>query len=114
MQDSQDNASRNYVEKEMGFRPYLDVLLRRRRLIAAATLLATLFGLLSAALTPPVYEARATVAIVKAKTDVAFGSTLNTVSDEDLAAAGAAQVLNATARRNAFQGLVKMQRSQPT
>lgn len=107
MQVVQDMRDQSFRDEEFDLRPYVDTLLRRRRLIAAVTLLVMVFGLLTVLVSPPVYQAKATVAIIKAKTDVAFGSSLNTVSDEDLAAAGAAQVLDVNARRSAFAGLVK-------
>lgn len=107
MQVVNDMPNHDYIEEKFDLRPYINILVRRRRLIYSMTLLFTLIGLISAIVLPSGFEAKAQIAVVKSKTEVAFGSTLNTVSDEDLASAGAAQVLDAQARRSAFEGLVK-------
>ena len=88
-------------------RPYLDLLVRRWRLIISVAVLTTMAVAFYSLLSPPPYQAEALVAIVKAKTDVTFDPRFRTLSDEDLAAAGATQAINAEARRNALLGLVQ-------
>lgn len=88
-------------ELDIDVRQYIDVLVRRWRLIGVLLLLAVLAAVAVVLLSPPSpYEAVAGVVIVKTKTDVEFDARFKTVSDE------ADSTQASEARRNALVGLV--------
>lgn len=89
-------------EFEIDLRKYLDVLVRRWRLILVLTGLAVLAAGLVSLVSPPLpYEATAGIAIVKTKTNVEFDSRFTTTSVDS----AAAQAVDA--RRNALLGLAQ-------
>jgi len=92
---------------EIDLRQYVDVIIRRWKLILVAAVSAALVAAVVSFLTPPVYEAVAGVVIIKAKTELLFEPQFKTLSEEDLAMAGARQAVDTTARREAFAALVK-------
>lgn len=106
MQVAQDVDSREYIERDFDIRRYIDVLFRRRRVVISITLLVTLLGMVYALLTPPHYQAVATIAIIKTKPDVTLDQNFKTVTDDQLSADGSSS-LNSNARRQALVGLVK-------
>src|SRR5437867_1930011 len=97
MQAASDISQQYPGEQQLNLRPYLDIIIRRRRLVISITLLTIILVGLFIAVSPPPYAAVAGVAIVKAKSDINFDTNFKTISDEDLAAAGAAKALDADA-----------------
>lgn len=94
------------MEDEIDLREYVLVLVAWWREIVLLTVLAALLGagaiLALRAIQPPVYEAAATVAISRTRTDINFDERFRTLSEEDMQAVAS----NATARRSALVGLV--------
>ena len=102
-------APRDNSEEEdsIDLRRYVDVLVRRRRLVITITILGAIAGLVISLINPPGYEAAAGVAIIKTKTDLVLDPRFKTMTNEELATSGASQALNADARRSALVALVK-------
>ena len=88
---------------ELELRRYLDVVLRRWRLIVGATLLAAAAALAVSFLSEPVYEARAGVVISRVRPQVKFEPSMVTLSEEQL---GFLRV-DTKARQNTLVALVK-------
>ena len=92
------------MDDEIDLREYLGVLIRWWREIGLVTVtaavLATGVMFILAQLTPPIYEASATVAIARVKSDITFDDRYRTLSEEEL------QQLRGDARRSALLGLV--------
>lgn len=86
---------------------YLDVLVRRWRVIFALLVFAFLIAGLLVLRREAMYEAVSTVAIIRTRTSVDFNSSFETVTEEGLAASGVAEALDATARRSSLKGLVR-------
>jgi len=68
---------------------YIETLLRQWRLIVAATLLCAFTAGLVSVLLPKQYRARALVATTKVTSAISFGSSIQTISEEQLLASGA-------------------------
>jgi len=98
---------RRYVEEEFDLREYIEVLIKHWKLIALATFLAAFSAGVISFLIPPTYEATAGVVVVKSKMDITFDPKMKTLTEEDLAVAGAREAVNLEARRETFAGLVK-------
>jgi uncharacterized protein involved in exopolysaccharide biosynthesis len=93
-----------YPEDEIDLREYLQVLLKWWREIVLFTLAVTVSAacvvLVLRYTSDPVYQASATVAIARVKSDISFDERYRTLSEEEL------QVLRGDARRSALLGLV--------
>lgn len=93
------------MDDEIDLREYLEVLIRWWREIllvtGAVAVLATGAMFTLEQLTPPIYEASATVAIARVKSDITFDDRYRTLSEEEL------QQLRGDARRSALLGLVR-------
>lgn len=93
------------MDDEIDLRQYIQVVInwwREIALITVAVVVATVCVLLLYTLTtPPVYEAAATVAIARVKSDITFDERYRTLSEEEL------QQLRGDARRSALLGLVR-------
>lgn len=92
---------------EIDLRQYVDVIVRRWKLVLVAAVSAALVAAVVSFLMPPVYEAVAGVVIIKATTELLFEPQFKTLSEDDLAMAGARQAVDTSARREAFAALVK-------
>jgi len=92
---------------EIDLRQYVDVIVRRWKLVLVAAVSAALVAAVVSFLMPPVYEAVAGVVIIKAKTELVFEPQFKSLSEDDLAMAGARQAVDTSARREAFAALVK-------
>ena len=92
---------------EIDLRQYVDVIVRRWKLVLVAAVSAALVAAVVSFLTSPVYEAVAGVVIIKATTELLFEPQFKTLSEDDLAMAGARQAVDTSARREAFAALVK-------
>ena len=88
---------------ELELRRYLDVVLRRWRLVVGATLVAAAAALVVSVLSEPVYEARAGVVIARVRPQVMFEPSMVTLSEEQL---GFLRV-DTKARQNTLVALVK-------
>jgi uncharacterized protein involved in exopolysaccharide biosynthesis len=93
-------------EVSIDLRQYLDVLVRRWRIVMSLTLVAVIVAGLNALAFPPGYEAVAGIAIVRVKTDIEFDPRFKTLSG-DLVGTGYAQAVGAEPRRSALIGLVE-------
>jgi len=93
------------MEEGIDLRPYVVVLIKHGKLIILATLVAALAAALFSFTTPPVYEASASVAIVKSRTEIVFSPEFRTLSEEEMGAGGI-QAVNLEERRKALAGLV--------
>ncbi len=88
-------------DDEIDLREYLDTLLRWWREILSLTLLCAIIAGAVSSLLPPIYEATASVALIKERSTLDLGSTLTTITDEELTlSTGRAE------RRNAMAQLV--------
>lgn len=92
---------------EIDLRQYVDVIVRRWKLVLVAAVSAALVAAVVSFFMPPVYEAVAGVVIIKATTELLFEPQFKTLSEDDLAMAGARQAVDTSARREAFAALVK-------
>jgi capsular polysaccharide biosynthesis protein len=93
------------MEEGTDLRQYVVVLVKHWKLIILATFLAALAAALFRFITPPVYEAIASVAIVKSTTEIVFSPEFRTLSEEQMAAGGI-QAVNLGERRKALASLV--------
>jgi len=74
------------MEEEIDLREYIDVIVKRWKVVLGIPLLAIIMAaLVSFLLLPPVYEAKAGVVITKVKSEVAFEPKYQTLLEEDLA-----------------------------
>ncbi len=92
------------MDDEIDLREYIQVIIKWWREIALLTIAAAVGAgvvmLILDLLTPPLYEASATVAIARVKSDITFDDRYRTLSEEEL------QQLRGDARRSALLGLV--------
>jgi len=91
------------MEEETDLRQYVVVLVKHWKLIILATFLAALAAALFYFTTPPVYEARASVAIMKSQSQIVFEPKYRTLTEEELARAG----MDVASRRKALEALVE-------
>ncbi len=75
--------------EEVDLRRYIQVLARRWKMILGITCAAALAAFLISLALPPVYEAKALLAIVRAKSEITFEPKFKTLGEEDLAVLGA-------------------------
>jgi uncharacterized protein involved in exopolysaccharide biosynthesis len=101
------SGPRRYMEEEFDLREYIGVLIKHWKLIALATFLAAFSAGVVSLLIPPTYEATAGVVVVKSKMDITFDPKMKTLTEEDLAVAGASAAVNLETRRETFAGLVE-------
>ena len=93
--------------EEIDLRRYFQVLLRRWKMILGITCAAALGAFLISLTLPPVYEAKALVAIVKAKSDITFEPKFKTIGEEELAVLGRLWDKWYEARRKALAEMVQ-------
>jgi len=93
------------MEEGMDLRQYVVVLVKHWKLIILATLVAALPAAFISFTTPPVYEARASVAIIKSGWEIVFNPEFRTLSEDEMAARGIPAV-DLTERRKALASLV--------
>jgi len=93
------------MEEGIDFRHYVVVLVKHAKLIILATLVAALAAALFCFIIPPVYEARASVAIVKSRSEIVFSPEFRTLSEEEMSARGI-QAVDLEERRKALASLV--------
>jgi len=93
------------MEEETDLRQYVVVLVKHWKLIILATFLAALAAALFYFTAPPVYEARASVAIVKSQSQIVFNPEFLTLSEEEMSARGI-QAVDLGERRKALASLV--------
>jgi succinoglycan biosynthesis transport protein ExoP len=92
------------MEEEIDLREYINVIVRRWKWILGITLVAVVTAaLVSFFLLAPVYEAKAGVIIVKAKSEITFEPKYRTLTEEELGQVG----IDINARRKALEALVK-------
>jgi uncharacterized protein involved in exopolysaccharide biosynthesis len=101
------SGPRRYEEEEFDLREYIGVLIKHWKLIALVGFLAAFSAGVVSLLTPPTYEATAGVVVVKSKMDITFDPKMKTLTEEDLAVAGASAAVNLETRRETFAGLVE-------
>jgi uncharacterized protein involved in exopolysaccharide biosynthesis len=96
------------MDDEIGIdlRRYIEVLVRQWRFVVIAPIIASVVALVISLLSPPVYEARVYVAVAKQKVEVQFGTQIQTLTEEQLAAAGVQSLVNREARLATFRELV--------
>ena len=94
------------MEEEIDLRAYVLVLLKYWKLILGTTLTAAVVALAVSFFLPPIYEATALVVATKQKVEVQFGTQIRTLTEEELAAAGAQTLINRDARLATFRELV--------
>ena len=94
------------LERDIDLRKYVDSVIRRRRLIITLVLLSMLAGGIAGIISPAPYQANVRVAMIKEKTDVAFDSRLETLSEDELASESGAK-LDIEARRQSLASLVR-------
>ncbi len=88
------------METEIDLRAYIEVIVRHWWKILALFLIAAITAYLVSLTLPPVYEAKALVAIIKAKSEVKFEPKFETISEQ-----GFSDALEAS-RRQTLMGLV--------
>lgn len=93
------------IEEEIDLRRYVEALIRQWRLVIGLPLVAAIVAFAVSSALPPTYEAQVYVAATKLKTQVQFGSQIQTMTEEELAAAGAQALVNREARLAAFRAL---------
>lgn len=93
------------MEEGTDLRQYVVVLVKHWKLIILATFLAALVAALFCFITPPVYEATASVAIVKSQSQIVFNPEFLTLSEEEMSARGI-QTVDLGERRKALASLV--------
>lgn len=93
------------MEEGTDLRQYVVALVKHGKLIILATFVAALAAALFCFTTPPVYEARASVAIVKSRSEIVFSPEFRTLSEEEMSASGV-QAVNLEERRKALASLV--------
>lgn len=93
-------------EAEIDLRQYIDLLLSWWREIFVFALLCAVFAAVVSFLLPETYEAEARVAVAKEKSTLNLGSSLQTLTEEDLAVAGGRYFLDPVTRKNALANLV--------
>jgi len=98
------------MEEEIDLRRYIEVLVRQWRFVVGAPIIAAVVALVVSLvvsfISPPAYEARVYVAAAKQKVEVQFGTQIHTLTEEELAAAGAQSLVNREARLATFRELV--------
>ncbi len=86
------------MEEDIDLRVYIDALIRQWRLVVAIPLLAIVVAaVLSFVVLPPIYETKASVVVVKTKSEIAFDPKFLTTSD----------LVDASARRKAMETLAR-------
>ena len=70
--------------EEIDLTAYLDMLLRRWKLVIGIALVVTILAVGIVALLPPAFRARALVATTREKTRVSLGTSIQTLSEDDL------------------------------
>lgn len=93
------------MEEGIDLRQYVVVLVKHGKLIILATVVAALAAALASLTTPPIYEARASVAIIKSGWEIVFSPEFRTLSEEEMAARGM-KAVDLGERRKALAGLV--------
>lgn len=92
------------MEEEIDLREYIVVIVRRWKWILGITLVAVAAAAaVSFFLLAPIYEAKAGVVIVKAKSEITFEPKYRTLTEEELGSVG----IDINARRKALEALVK-------
>jgi uncharacterized protein involved in exopolysaccharide biosynthesis len=91
------------MEEEIDLRPYVEALLKRWYWIGGVVVLAAFITFLFIRLSPPTYEAKSSIAIIRSRTDVSFDPRMLTLSEGELSSLNA----DSNSRRNALIGLVK-------
>ncbi len=85
------------MEEEIDLREYINVIVRRWKWILGITLAAVVTAaIVSFFLLPPVYEVKASVVVVKSRSEVAFEPKYRTLTEEDI-----------VSRRKALEALVR-------
>jgi len=96
-----------YIEDEINLGKYVETLIRQWQVIVSAALIAAFVaGAVSLAM-PQGYEASVLVASTKFKADISFGSSIQTLTEEELLASGAAAIVDRKARLQSYVQLVK-------
>jgi len=98
------------MDDEIGIdlRRYIEVLVRQWRFVVGASIIAAVVALVVSFISSPpaAYEARVYVAVAKQKVEVQFGTQIQTLTEEQLAAAGVQALVNREARLATFRELV--------
>ncbi len=89
------------MEEEIDLRPYITAVIKRWYWIVGAAILSAAIAFIFTSIASPVYEAKASIAIIRSRTDVSFDPRIRTLSEDEL------ESLNANARREALLSLVK-------
>ncbi|HYN86981.1 MAG TPA: Wzz/FepE/Etk N-terminal domain-containing protein, partial [Ardenticatenaceae bacterium] len=92
------------IEQELDLRQYIDVVVRRWRLIVTIAVLAALVAGIRSWNAPTSYRAVATVAIIKSKPEIVLDENFKTLTEENL---GTATRGTTEARKSALVGLVR-------
>jgi len=72
------------MEEEIDLRQYIEVLLRYKYWIIACTLIAAITAFVVSTFIPPTYEAEASLAMLRVRSEVAFEPKFKTISEEEL------------------------------
>jgi len=94
-----------YYEDEIDLRKYILLLFQRWRLIAASAVLAAAAAFLVSTFMTPTYEASVDLATTKLKVEVQFGTEIQTLTEEELAARGASNLIDRKARLEGYAAL---------
>ncbi|HDN80801.1 MAG TPA: hypothetical protein ENG33_10100 [Chloroflexi bacterium] len=73
-----------FMEEEIDLRQYIEVLLRYKYWIIACTLIAAIAAFVVSSFLPPTYEAEASLAMLRIRSEVTFEPKFKTLSEEEL------------------------------
>lgn len=93
------------MDREIDLQKILRSLIARWKLVVMTPLFLMIIVLITLLVSPPPYAASARIAVIKAETQVGFGSNIKTITESDLALAGLAQ---ASAKEARLQSLVSL------
>jgi uncharacterized protein involved in exopolysaccharide biosynthesis len=91
--------------ESVDLRKSVGALLRHWKIVVIPAIVAAIVALIVGFIQPPTYDAKVYVAATKLKTQVEFGSEIQTLTEEELAAAGAGALIDRASRLSAFRTL---------
>ncbi len=91
--------------ESVDLRKSIGALLRHWKIVVIPAIVAAIVALIVGFIQSPTYEAKVYIAATKLKTQVEFGSEIQTLTEEELAAAGAGALIDRASRLSAFRTL---------
>jgi uncharacterized protein involved in exopolysaccharide biosynthesis len=91
--------------ESVDLRKSIGALLRHWKIVVIPAIVAAIVALIVGFIQSPTYEAKVYIAATKLKTQVEFGSAIQTLTEEELAAAGAGALIDRASRLSAFRTL---------